>query len=75
MGKPFSLLGTDFPASKEDRAQAVGFVKKIPGLLTSGAIKPLPILVWEGGLDKIKDGLEHMKNGKVSGQKIVYHIV
>ena len=73
-GRAFSLLGFDFPESPEDRAQTVGFIQKIPELLTSGKFKLLPVKVWPDGLDKIKDGMKHMQEGKVHAQKIVYHV-
>ena len=48
--------------------------KKVPGLVKDGKIKPLPIKLWEGGLDRILAGLQYMKEGKVSAEKIVYKI-
>ena len=78
----YSALGREYtfatgyhaPAVPEDRAQMVEFLKKVPGLVKDGKIKPLPIKLWEGGLDSIPAGLQHMKAGKVSAEKIVYKI-
>ena len=50
------------------------FLTKTPELVVSGKIRPNPVKLWEGGLDAIADGLRYMKEGKVSGEKIVYHI-
>jgi len=61
-----------YPASPEDRAHMANFLKKLPDLVSSGAIKPNPVKKWEGGLEAIVDGLQYMRDGKVSGEKIVY---
>lgn len=50
------------------------FLSKLPALVSSGAIKPNPIKLWDGGLASIKDGLQFMKEGKLSGEKIVYRV-
>lgn len=50
------------------------FLKKLPTLAKEGAIKPLPIKLWEGGLTAIPDGLQYMREGKVSAEKIVYRL-
>lgn len=51
-----------------------GFLKKLPKLVQDGAIKPLPIKLWEGGLGAVPDGLQYMREGKVSAEKIVYRV-
>ena len=63
-----------FGVSEEDRAHMVAFLKKVPQIVKDGAVKPLPIKLWEGGLDAIPDGLQYMREGKVSAQKIVYRV-
>lgn len=50
------------------------FLKKVPALVSSGAIKPNPVKLWDGGLASINDGLQYMKEGKLSGGKIVYRV-
>ena len=50
------------------------FLKKVPGLVSSGAIKPNPIRLWEGGLEAIPAGFLYMKEGKVTGEKLVYRV-
>ena len=52
----------------------VEFLKKVPGLIKDGLIKPPKIKVWEGGLDAIPEGLAYMREGKVSAEKIVYKV-
>ena len=70
----FPASGHHIPAVPEDRAQIVEFLKKVPGLVKDSKIKPLPIRLWEGGLNSIPAGLQYMKEGKVSAEKIVYRI-
>nr|A0A8F4S717.1 RecName: Full=Trans-enoyl reductase pydC; AltName: Full=Pyrrocidines biosynthesis cluster protein C [Acremonium sp.]QXF14602.1 PydC [Acremonium sp.] len=41
-------------------------------LYDAGKLKPHPITVREGGLDKVIDGIETMRRREVSGEKIVY---
>jgi len=71
LGREFTL-GKHFPPSQEDRAHMAQFLVKLPALVTAGAIKPNPVKVWPGGLAAIPEGLRYMKEGKHSGEKIVY---
>ena len=50
------------------------FLKKLPTLVKDGAVKPLPIKLWEGGLQGVPDGLQYMREGKVSAEKLVYRV-
>lgn len=63
-----------YEASPEDRAHMAQFLKKVPGFVSAGLIKPNPVKLWEGGLNGINDGLNYMREGKNSGEKIVYRI-
>ena len=63
-----------FPASPEDKGQLASFLKKVPGLVAEGKIKPNAVKVWDGGLNAINDGLQYMREGKVSTEKIVYQV-
>lgn len=49
--------------------------KVLPKLLSNGHLKIQNIDHKKGGLDAIPVGLEELKQGKVSGKKIVYTIV
>jgi hypothetical protein len=40
----------------------------------NGKIKTNPVKLWSGGLSAIPDGLEHLRQGKVSAEKIVYKL-
>ncbi|KAH9844380.1 GroES-like protein [Rhodofomes roseus] len=74
LGREVNWNGIIFKASPEDHAHMAQFLSKTPGLVASGTVKPNPIKVWEGGLNAISDGLQHMREGKHSGEKIVYRI-
>lgn len=50
------------------------FLKKVPGFVSAGLIKPNPVKLWEGGLDGVNAGLDYMREGKNSGEKLVYKI-
>ncbi|EKM59886.1 uncharacterized protein PHACADRAFT_88172 [Phanerochaete carnosa HHB-10118-sp] len=63
-----------FPASEEDRAHMVNFLKKTPELVKSGQVKPNPTKLFDGGLEGTEAGLKYMAEGKHSGEKIVYHL-
>ena len=54
--------------------EMANFLKYVPGLVQSEAVKPNPIKLWEGGLEAIPDGLQYMREGKVSAEKIVYRL-
>ncbi|RDX46878.1 GroES-like protein [Lentinus brumalis] len=73
-GYPVSLGPMQLPAAPQDRAHMVAFLKKLPQLVRDGAVKPLPTKLWEGGLEAVKDGLQYMREGKVSAEKIVYRV-
>ncbi|KAI1788381.1 GroES-like protein [Ganoderma leucocontextum] len=63
----FAATGHHVPAIPEDRAQIVEFLKKVPGPCLS-------IKLWEGGLGSVPAELQHVKEGKVSAEKIVHMI-
>lgn len=42
--------------------------------MKDGAVKAPAIKLWEGGLGAIPDGLQYMREGKVSAEKIVYRV-
>ncbi|KAI0636514.1 GroES-like protein [Trametes polyzona] len=76
LGRAFDFgPGKHMPVSDEDRDHMVEFLKKVPQLVKDGAIKPPAIKYWDGGLAAIPDGLQYMREGKVSAEKIVYHVV
>lgn len=71
--EPFSKADRDTPAMPED----FEFAKEIFGitekLLAEGKLKTHPEKVGSKGLEGVLQGMEDMKNDKVSGAKLVYH--
>lgn len=63
-----------FPVLPDDREQMAGFLKKVPQLVKDGVVKPPAIKLWKGDLEAIPDGLQYMREGKVSAEKIVYRV-
>lgn len=74
MGEAFEKFGGQSPAKKEDFEHAKMFWELSERLLEQGKIKPHPLKVAEGGLEGVFDGLEQLRRGKVSGQKLVYRL-
>jgi len=50
------------------------YVDVLTKMLATGKIKPNPVHVQPSGLAGVKEGLQFMQEGKVSGQKITYRI-
>ncbi|KAF2801093.1 GroES-like protein [Melanomma pulvis-pyrius CBS 109.77] len=71
IGEHFS---ESFPASQTDYEFAVKFWKVAGDLLNSGKLKTHPAEVRPGGLEGIAQGLKDLKDGKVSGVKLVYKV-
>jgi hypothetical protein len=64
----------NFPAMPDDRAHMAEFLQKVPGLISAGLVKPNPTKLLDGGLDAVSGGLDLVRDGKVSAQKVVYRI-
>ncbi|WVN88001.1 uncharacterized protein L203_103199 [Cryptococcus depauperatus CBS 7841] len=78
LGKTFNLTPREsnkwtIPASKEDREFGVKIYKKTPELIVKYGLKPNPIEI-KGGFDDVLEGLDDLKNGRVSGKKVVMKI-
>ncbi|KAL8287427.1 hypothetical protein RQP46_003285 [Phenoliferia psychrophenolica] len=71
LGKPFNKFGKDFPAVPSLRHGFEGWNAQLAKLI-KGGLKSNPLWIQEGGLAKVNDGLELLKQNKVSGQKVVY---
>ncbi|KAL4878766.1 putative zinc-binding oxidoreductase ToxD [Aspergillus karnatakaensis] len=63
-----------FEASKEDREFAERFWELSRGLLERGVVRTHPVSVRPGGLQGAVEGLEAMRKGEVSGEKLVYRV-
>ena len=61
------------PSPASHRQFLVDVCAHTPGLIGKFHIPPNPVDVREG-LDKVLQGWEEMKAGKVSGRKLVYHV-
>jgi hypothetical protein len=48
--------------------------KDYPRFISEFGLRPNPITDMEGGLERINDGFELMKSGKVSATKLVYKV-
>ena len=71
-GREFQWLppiGPKFAAVPADRAALVRFYALLPDVL--GKFKPLPQKALEGGLPGVIKGLDMLRQGKVSGSKLV----
>ena len=66
--------GQHIPAVKADFNFGVEFCAIAEKLLAEGKIKPPKKEVRDGGLEAIFGGLDDLKEGRVSGTKIVYRI-
>lgn len=63
------------PASPQDQAWFIDFVKRSQG--DSGFVattKANPVDLRPGGLEKINEGLDLLRENKVSGKKLVYQV-
>ncbi len=71
---PGSEFCMDFPAQPENYELCTKFLERSAKLLAEGKLKTHPADVREGGLEGVVEGLKDLKEGKVSGQKLVYKI-
>jgi len=51
------------------------YVDLLERILATGQVKTNPVLIQPNGIAGVKDGLQYMQDGKVSGQKITYRIL
>jgi NADPH:quinone reductase-like Zn-dependent oxidoreductase len=73
-GEGFIFGRKEIPAQPEDRTFMEQFCGIFDDLLASGKVKVHPPRVCDAGLDGILDGLQLLREGKVSGEKLVYNI-
>ncbi|KAI1373209.1 alcohol dehydrogenase [Hypoxylon crocopeplum] len=73
-GDPYMWPDGGKPARPEEAAYAARFLELCPGLLESGAVKPVRTIVNFGGsgLEGVMKGLDELRAGRVSGAKFVY---
>lgn len=73
-GEAFDFGGQEVPANPKNYDFAVKFVSLAQALLWQGRIRPHPQSVRRGSWSGVLDGLQEMREGKVSGVKLVYPI-
>ncbi|KAI9812834.1 MAG: hypothetical protein M1826_002755 [Phylliscum demangeonii] len=71
-GEAFDLMGMHTPANLKDYEFAVSFCALAEELLRDGKIKVHPPSKRSGGLHGILQGLQELREDKVSGVKLVY---
>jgi hypothetical protein len=74
IGEEFVIMGMNFRAKPQDFEFGKKWWLVAQKLLYERKIKPHRVEVRPGGLDGILSGLDDLKNGKVSGKKLVYRI-
>ncbi|KAK7181779.1 zinc-binding oxidoreductase [Paraphaeosphaeria sporulosa] len=73
-GEAFHIRGAEFKARPEDFAFAKKWMPFAGDLLAQQKIKPHRAEVREGGFEAITSGLKDLKDGKISGVKVVYRV-
>lgn len=71
-GEEFTFGAHKIPAVPEDFEFAKKFIAITEKLLAEGKLKPHTVKLGKDGLEGVLKGLEDMKAGKVSGNKLVY---
>lgn len=74
VGEEFMYEGSVWSAQPKDFELTKKFVSVAEDLLGAGLIKPHPVDLRKGGLDGILSGMQDLKDGKVSGAKLVYRV-
>ncbi|KAI7325863.1 GroES-like protein [Hortaea werneckii] len=74
IGEGFKFGPMDFPDKPEDKEFGEKFWDISGKLITSKQISVHPPKVGKGGLEGVFDGLQQLREGKVSGVKLVYRV-
>lgn len=73
MGEAYCLAGRDFPSTVEDYALATMYFRLTEKLMGEGKIKAHPPKIGKR-LEGVLQGLDDMRQGKVSGVKLTYKL-
>lgn len=73
-GEAFKFGPKDFPPIPEDFEYTKMFLGIVEGLLADGKLKAHTAQLGKDGFEGVLKGLDDLKNGKVSGQKLVYRV-
>lgn len=71
-GEEYIFEGQRYAAAPEDFVHGARFALIAEKLWAAGKWKPHPQRVEKGGLSGVCDGLQQMREGKYSGEKLVY---
>lgn len=74
IGEAFEIGGQRVPARPDDLAFAVNFTKIVAELWSSKKLRVHPFDARSGGLRGIFEGLQELREEKISGQKLVYSV-
>ncbi|RDL41203.1 Protein TOXD [Venustampulla echinocandica] len=77
----YTIIGEDFnfgpnpiPASAENLEFGKIWLPLVEKLIAEGKVKAHPLKVGKDGLEGVLEGMQFMKEGKVSGEKLVYWV-
>ncbi|KAG0648613.1 toxd [Hyphodiscus hymeniophilus] len=70
-GEYFTMRGIEFPAMPDDYDFAKKFMTLTEKLLAEGALKTHSEIIKPNGFEGVLEGLKDLKEGKVSGKKLV----
>jgi len=71
----YGVNTTYIKTNDEERALLSAFLQNaLPGLVKAGKLKPNSIKLWDGGLDKVDEGLTYLQSGKASAEKVVFSL-
>ncbi|KAF5867476.1 putative zinc-binding oxidoreductase protein [Botrytis fragariae] len=73
-GEEYEIEGEVWPAAPEDFELGKKAFALLERLLENGLIKNHPVKIMHGGLKGILEGMREMKEGKVSGEKLIYRV-
>lgn len=74
IGEAFDFGDIQIPAKPEDKEFAEKFLPVAARLLAEGKIQPHPPYVGKDGLKGVLDGMQQMREDRISGQKLVYKV-
>ncbi|RJE27154.1 oxidoreductase [Aspergillus sclerotialis] len=74
LGEAFDFGSTPIPERPQDKEFAEKWIPVAERLLAEGRIRPHPPCQRSGGLQGVLDGMQEMREGKVSGEKLVYNV-
>jgi hypothetical protein len=73
-GEDYIFEGEKFKANPDALAYAVAFFPVAERLWAEGKVKPHPQKLGPGGLGGVLEGLQILREGKYSGEKLVYSV-